>query len=117
MTTTTSLTAMKKALDRYDAALREARISRDRADDAILKALESGATFRDVATRAGRSVSWVQSVVRRNGVDIKEAKATKKRPAKAAKAPAKKPAAAKTNGTAPAAEPKRRRKAPAAASA
>ena len=68
MTTTPKDTALAQ----LDEAMSNVRVNKEReqqtrsdAEEAVLAALDAGATFREIATTSRRSVSWVQSILYR----------------------------------------------------
>ena len=54
-----TLAKVQSAIERYEA-------SREAVDAAVLKARSQGFVFHEIANAAGRSVSWVQSVIYRS---------------------------------------------------
>ena len=57
------------ALGRIQVAVRKAEEAREAVDRAVLKARDAGYVFSEIADAAGRSVSWVQSVVYRSDAE------------------------------------------------
>jgi cyanate lyase len=65
MTKDAALKKVNSSIRKLDAESARVSFMRADAEDAVISAIDSGATFREIATTAGRSVSWVQSVLYR----------------------------------------------------
>jgi transposase len=65
-----SLNTVKRLVSAYDEHLAKSRDKRKTADEAVVLAIKEGATWREIATATGRSVSWVQAVVARTAPEL-----------------------------------------------
>ena len=65
-----SLNPAQRLVKSYDDHVERNRDRRAQADRAVVEAVKEGATWREIATATGRSVSWVQAVVARTEPEL-----------------------------------------------
>ena len=65
-----SLNTAQRLVKSYDDHVERNRDRRAQADRAVVEAVKEGATWREIATATGRSVSWVQAVVARTEPEL-----------------------------------------------
>jgi hypothetical protein len=65
-----ALSTAQRLVVAYDDHTVRGKTKRKSADEAVVLAIKEGATWREIATATGRSVSWVQAVVARTAPEI-----------------------------------------------